>query len=145
MKISFNYLIFICFYFSDNSIQYKLPSSSQVQSSMEAIKATYYHEMKRFLTVPLTFKGCSDKSSKKKLIFENIMSRHTEDIVGCFYASNDLFNRLEHGLEQFKEWIVLGQVDIEELVEKYLLDVADWERNFRILKIRGQDAEKLPQ
>ncbi|CAF4436157.1 unnamed protein product, partial [Adineta steineri] len=32
----------------------------------------------------------------------------------------------------------------EELVEKYLLDVNDWEKNFRILKIRTQDAEKLP-
>jgi dynein heavy chain 2 len=101
--------------------------------------------MKRFLTIPLMFKGCSETSSKKKLIFENILLRHTEDIIDCLYASNELFLRVEHGLEQFKEWTVLGQVDIEELVEKYLMDVADWERNFRILKIRGQDAEKLPK
>jgi dynein heavy chain 2 len=112
---------------------------------MEAIKAIYYHEMKKFLTIPLTFKGCSDSSSKKKLIFETIMLRHSEDIIECFYASNELFNRLEHGLEQFKEWVVLGQVDIEELVERYLIDVLDWEKNFRILKIRGQDVEKLPK
>jgi dynein heavy chain 2 len=111
---------------------------------MEAIKATYYHEMKKFLTIPLTFKGCRDISSKKKLIFENILLRHNDDIIACFYASNELFARLEHGLEQFKEWTVLGQVDIEELNDQYLIDVADWERNFRVLKIRGQDAEKLP-
>ena len=42
---------------SDNSIQYKLPSLSEGQSSIEGIKATYYREMKRFLTIPLTFKG----------------------------------------------------------------------------------------
>ena len=143
MKFIENILFY--FYFRENTLQYKLSSLSQVHSSIEAIKATYYHEMKRFVTLPLTFKGCSDKSSKKKLIFENIMSRHSEDIVGCFASSNDLFLKLEHGLEQFKEWTILGQIDIEELVEKYLLDVSDWERNFRILKIRGQDAEKLPK
>jgi dynein heavy chain 2 len=112
---------------------------------MEAIKATFYHEMKQFLTIPLTFKGCRDTSSSgKKLIFENIMLKHNDDIIKCYYATNELFTRLERGLEQFKEWTVLGQVDVEELVEKYLQDVHDWEINFRALKIRGQDAEKLP-
>ncbi|CAF0769940.1 unnamed protein product [Adineta steineri] len=131
--------------FGDNSIQYKLPNSSETQSSIETIKITYFNEMKIFLTYPLTYNGCRDtSSSKKRLIYENIISRHSKDIVACFLASNELFGRLEHGLEQFKEWIVLGQVDIEELVEKYLLDVNDWEKNFRILKIRTQDAEKLP-
>jgi dynein heavy chain 2 len=103
--------------------------------------------MKKFITIPLTFKGCRDtsSSSKKKLIFETIMFRHNDDIIACYGASNKLFNRLEDGLKQFQEWTVLGQVDIEELVDKYLIDVADWERNFRVLKIRGQDAEKLPK
>ncbi|CAF3644553.1 unnamed protein product [Adineta steineri] len=131
--------------FGEKTIQYKLPSSLQAQSSIEAIKATYYREMKRFLSIPLTFKGCSDVSSSgKHLIFQSIMSLHSDDIIACFYTSNELFLRLEHGLDQFKEWIVLGQVNIEELVEKNLQDVEDWERNFRALKIRGQDAEKLP-
>ncbi len=73
------------------------------------------------------------------------MSRHSDDIVACFYTSNELFAKLERGLDHFKEWVVLGQVDIEELVEKNLQNVEDWERNFRAIKIRGQDAEKLPK
>ncbi|UJR10563.1 hypothetical protein I4U23_014763 [Adineta vaga] len=131
--------------FGEKSIQYKLPSSPKAQTSIEAIKALYYREMKRFLSIPLTFKGCSDVSSAgKQLIFQSIMSLHSDDIVACFYTSNELFIKLEHGLDQFKEWIVLGQVDIDELVEKNLQVVEDWETNFRALKIRGQDAEKLP-
>ena len=131
---------------SEKSIQYKLPSSPKAQSSIEAIKALYYREMKRFLSVPLTFKGCSDVSSSgKQLIFQSIMSLHSEDIVACFYTSNELFAKLERGLDEFKEWVVLGQVDIDELAEKHLHDVEDWERNFRALKIRGQGAEKLPR
>ncbi|CAM4781010.1 unnamed protein product [Rotaria magnacalcarata] len=131
--------------FGETSVQYKLPSSLQAQSSIEAIKATYYHEMKRFLSIPLTFRGCSDTSSSgRHLIFQSIMSLHSDDIVACFYTSNELFSKLERGLDQFKEWTVLGQVNIEELVEKNLQDVEDWESNFRALKIRGQNAEKLP-
>ena len=130
----------------EKSIQYKLPSSPQTQTSLEAIKAVYYRKMKGFLSIPLTFKGCSDTSSTgKHLIFQSIMSIHSDDIVACFYTSNELFARLERGLDQFKEWTVLGQVNIEELLEKNLQDVDDWERNFRELKVRGQDAEKLPK
>ena len=44
-----------------------------------------------------------------------------------------------------KDYVVLGQVDIEDLVEKNLKDVTDWEKNFKALKIRGRDAEKLPK
>ena len=135
------------FHSREKSIQYKLPSSLQAQSSIEAIKATYYREMKRFLSIPLTFKGCSDPTSTsgRHLIFQSIMSLHSEDIVACFYTSNELFTRLERGLDQYKEWVVLGQVNIDELVEKNLQNVDDWERNFRAIKIRGQEAEKLPK
>ncbi len=145
MKIFYR-IFFLNFTFREKSIQYKLPSSLQAQSSIEAIKATYYREMKRFLSIPLTFKGCSDTSSSNKhLIFQSIMSIHSDDIVACFYTTNELFAKLERGLDQYKEWVVLGQVDIEELVEKNLQNVEDWERNFRAIKIRGQDAEKLPR
>ena len=130
---------------SDNVLQYRLANATPAQSSFEAIKAMYYQEMRKFLMTPLTFRGCRDSSSTKKLIFQSILFRHMDDIVQTFQASNELFLRLELGLEQFKEWVILGQVDIEELVEKYLQDVNDWEGNFRTLKMRGQEAEKLPK
>lgn len=145
-NILINPSIIFLFEFSEKSVQYKLPSSLQAQSSIEAIKATYYHEMKRFLSIPLTFKGCSDASSTgRHLIFQSIMSLHSDDIVACYYTSNELFAKLERGLDQFKEWTALGQVDIDQLVEQNLQEVEDWETNFKALKIRGQDAEKLPR
>lgn len=132
--------------FREKSIHYKLPSSLQAQSSLEAIKAVYYREMKRFLAIPLTFRGCADvTSSSKHLIFQSIMVRHSDDIVACFYTSNELFARLERALDQYQEWMVFSQVDIDELLEKNLKEVDDWEKNFRLLKIRGQEAEKLPK
>ena len=47
-------------------------------------------------------------------------------------------------IEQFKYWVVLGYADIEKLTEEYLENVVDWERNFKMIKLKGREAEKLP-
>lgn len=39
----------------------------------------------------------------------------------------------------------MGQVDIEDLVEKNLKNVSDWELNFKMLKNKGREADKLPK
>ncbi len=41
--------------------------------------------------------------------------------------------------------MVLGQVDVDVLVEKHLHSVQDWERNFKALKAKGKEAERLPR
>jgi len=41
--------------------------------------------------------------------------------------------------------VVLGSLDLEEFIEEHLKEQADWEKNFKALKIRGRDAEKLPK
>ena len=45
----------------------------------------------------------------------------------------------------FRDWVVLGSVDIEALVEAHCSTVADWESNIRALKTKGREAEKLPK
>lgn len=49
------------------------------------------------------------------------------------------------GVYVLQEWVVLGQVDLEKLVEKHLDSVQDWERNFKALKARGKESERLPR
>ncbi|MEJ1281076.1 hypothetical protein NN561_012023 [Cricetulus griseus] len=44
-----------------------------------------------------------------------------------------------------QEWVVIGQVDMEALVEKHLFTVHDWEKNFKALKIKGKEVERLPR
>ena len=41
--------------------------------------------------------------------------------------------------------MVLGAVSVEELVEQHCQEVADWEMNFKSLKAKGREAEKLPK
>lgn len=56
-----------------------------------------------------------------------------------------MFNRLQKSSVQFQEWVVLGSVDLDDLVDRHCSVVSDWEKNFRALKARGRDVEKLPK
>ncbi|TPP62130.1 Cytoplasmic dynein 2 heavy chain 1 isoform 1 [Fasciola gigantica] len=47
-------------------------------------------------------------------------------------------------LEPFREWVVLGNLNLDELVDSHCRELIDFERNFKGLKTRGRDAEKLP-
>ena len=44
----------------------------------------------------------------------------------------------------FKDWVVLGTVDADALVETRLTEVVHWEDNFRAVKAKGREVEKLP-
>ena len=45
----------------------------------------------------------------------------------------------------FEDWVALGAVNLDDMVEQNCHDVIDWERNFKALKARGREAEKLPK
>lgn len=40
--------------------------------------------------------------------------------------------------------MVLGQVDMEQLIEEKFSTVSDWESALKMIKTKGRDAEKLP-
>ena len=40
---------------------------------------------------------------------------------------------------------MLGSLDLDKFVSDHLIQLTDWERNFKALKARGRDAEKLPR
>jgi len=44
-----------------------------------------------------------------------------------------------------QEWVVLGSLDLDEFAFQHLKTLPDWERNFKAVKARGRDAEKLPK
>ena len=44
-----------------------------------------------------------------------------------------------------QNWVALGSMDLDEFVDNNLTDLADYEKNMRLVKLRGRDCEKLPQ
>ncbi|XP_053561557.1 cytoplasmic dynein 2 heavy chain 1 [Bombina bombina] len=120
--------------FSKGRLQFKPP--------FEEIRAKYYREMKRFISIPNQFKGLSEPGEEP--IFSVMSERNANGFITVFSKAEDLFRRLFAVMDRFKEWVVFGQVDIDALIDKYLCNVHDWEKNLKALKIRGKEAERLP-
>ncbi|XP_077984893.1 cytoplasmic dynein 2 heavy chain 1-like [Glandiceps talaboti] len=114
----------------------------QFRPPMEEIRAKYFREMKKFICIPNHFKGVGD--SLENLIFPVMIERNAAGFTTVYRKAEDLFTRLEAAKAKFKDWVVLGSLDLDQVVEENLQTVPDWERNFRGLKARGRDAEKLP-
>ncbi|KAG5445317.1 Cytoplasmic dynein 2 heavy chain 1, variant 2 [Clonorchis sinensis] len=119
----------------------------------EEIKAKYYREIRKFICIPNYFRGVSDlpvmardmdNSELPELIFPLILDNQSNGLRVCYRKAEFLFTRLIASLDQFRNWVVLGSVNLDELVDSHCRDLADFERNFRALKTRGRDAEKLP-
>ncbi|PAA68244.1 hypothetical protein BOX15_Mlig013490g1 [Macrostomum lignano] len=108
----------------------------------EEIKAKYYREMKKFVNIPNVFKGVSESS--EGLIYPSIIERNAEAFNNCFVKACFLFKRLEALLTRFKDWVVLGGLDLDAFVEQNCLELAEYEKNVKALKVKGRDAEKLP-
>ncbi|KAK3100036.1 hypothetical protein FSP39_013759 [Pinctada imbricata] len=114
----------------------------QFRPPFEEIQAKYFREMKRFISIPNNFKGVGDDTTN--LIFPAIIDRNAEGFITCYRKADALFKKLDASQTQFREWVVLGSIDLDLFVEENLKDLSDWEKNFKGLKARGRDAEKLP-
>ncbi|XP_019385809.1 PREDICTED: cytoplasmic dynein 2 heavy chain 1 [Crocodylus porosus] len=114
----------------------------QFRPPFEEVRARYYREMKRFISIPNQFRGVSE--TEEESIFAVMTERNASGFLTTFSKAEDLFRRLGEVSNQFKEWVVFGQIDMEILVEKHLSSEQDWEKNFKALKVRGKEAERLP-
>ncbi|XP_076446844.1 LOW QUALITY PROTEIN: cytoplasmic dynein 2 heavy chain 1-like [Babylonia areolata] len=114
----------------------------QFRPPFEEIKAKYFREMKKFISIPNHFKGVSEGGGQA--IFPAIIVRNAEGFIACYQKAAVLFTRLATVLDKFNDWVVLGSLDLDQFVLDNLTTMADWERNFKVLKARGREAEKLP-
>ncbi|XP_025088458.1 cytoplasmic dynein 2 heavy chain 1-like isoform X3 [Pomacea canaliculata] len=114
----------------------------QFKPPFEEIKAKYFREMKKFISIPSHFRGVGE--GVENPIFPAMIDRNAEGFVTCYRKGAVLFKRLAAVVDQFRDWVVLGALDLEQFVAEHLVNLADWERNFRALKARGRDVEKLP-
>ncbi|KAI4889837.1 hypothetical protein NFI96_027314, partial [Prochilodus magdalenae] len=114
----------------------------QFRPAFEEVRAKYYREMKRFISIPNQFKGVSEPGEES--IFSRMIDRNADSFLTVYSKAEQLFSRLLTVQDTFKEWVVLGQVDMEALAEKHLYVAQDWERNFKTLKAKGKESERLP-
>ena len=61
-----------------------------------------------------------------------------------YEKAEQLIDRLCSVDKQFADWLVLAQVDLEDLIEEKFTKANDWETQFKLLKAKGREAEKIP-
>ena len=116
-----------------------LPNShTQLRPPIEEIRARYYRELKRFVTIPETFRGLTDTP-----LFSALLGRAAAGFAVVYRKAEAMFAKLSRSTSIFRDYVVLGMVDVDELVGE-LTEVAEWDHNFRMVKTRGREAEKLP-
>ena len=102
----------------------------------------YFTQLKRFLSIPKNFKGVGE--SQENLIFPIIVERNAHRFGHLFKKAEELFSKLERIKDRFRDWVVLGSFQLEEMIEEHCKTPDDYERNFRNSKAKGQEIGRIP-
>ncbi|RZF43242.1 hypothetical protein LSTR_LSTR016848 [Laodelphax striatellus] len=105
---------------------------------IEDVRMKYYRQLKHFLAIPLSLRGVSDVN-----IFPSIIDNNAHRFVRVFEKAKDLFTRVLAVCDEWQDWVALGSVDWDVLIEHNLLTADDWALNFRASKALGQQIAKL--
>ncbi|KJH46845.1 hypothetical protein DICVIV_07082 [Dictyocaulus viviparus] len=115
----------------------------KLRPPIEEIRSKYYKEMRKLLSIPLKFKGVLEGEQESKF-FSRMLSTNADRFPRVFVKAEQLMQAVERVDEQFADWLILAQVDLEPLIEENLKTAADWEVQLKSLKAKGREAAKLP-
>ncbi|VDN17047.1 unnamed protein product [Gongylonema pulchrum] len=116
----------------------------QLRPPLEEIRARYYRELRKFISIPQKFRGFQD-TDQANSFFAKMIERNASRFSSVFEKAEQLFEKLADIGSEFEDWVVLGQVDLEDLITTHFTRAADWENQIKLLKEKGRDAEKLPR
>ncbi|ESN99131.1 hypothetical protein HELRODRAFT_66985, partial [Helobdella robusta] len=133
--------------FNDNMPEMKVElvfSGQQIayRPSYEEIQAKYFREIRKFCSIPTLFKGVGDGTVET--IFVALTDKNPQVMFRCFHQANRLFKQLLDIKEQYNPWVVLGTMNLEELITSTLHDVDEWEFNFKMIKTKSKEVDQIP-
>ncbi|XP_071452948.1 cytoplasmic dynein 2 heavy chain 1 [Hetaerina americana] len=112
----------------------------QFQPPIEEIRTRYYGQIKRFISIPNTFRGAGGEEH----LFPIMIERNAHCFGKVFEKAELLLSKLEKVKAKFAHWVALGTVDVDRLVRENLLTWQDWDMNFKASKAWEQQIAKLP-
>jgi len=109
--------------------------------TLEDLQVTYFHELRRFVAFPATFSGFGDNAE----LFQKLGDRNGALLRHLYVTSKQLFDQLRDKRDSLKPWIALGNLkSLEEFVESEISTLEEFDNNFKMVKKRVKQAEKLP-
>ncbi|KAH7706719.1 cytoplasmic dynein 2 heavy chain 1, partial [Aphelenchoides avenae] len=141
------------FQWSLESLQSQLPTihtqlvfreqSLQLRPGLEEVRVRYYKELRKLLSIPLRFRGIQ-QVNKGNEFFSAMLGKNASRFHGIYTESEKLFEKVSSVGDQFEDWIVLAQVNIEDLIEEHFKKASDWEAELKTVKAKGREVERLP-
>uniref|UniRef100_A0AC35UGK5 Cytoplasmic dynein 2 heavy chain 1 n=1 Tax=Rhabditophanes sp. KR3021 TaxID=114890 RepID=A0AC35UGK5_9BILA len=122
--------------FRENAVQFLPP--------FEDIKVKYFKELKKFISLPIKFKGVGFDENESSA-FKQIMETNVERFYSLYNKTERLFDKVLDAKKPFEDWTVIGQVDLESLIEEKFVTALDWESQLKLLKSKAREIEKLPE
>ena len=119
----------------------------QLKPTTEEIRSRYYREMKKFLSIPINFKGVNlgDSAKDSGSLFPKILETNGTVLAALYQSAEKVFQKLSKITNVVKDWSLLPlTADLEQVMASQLKEVADWETNFKFVKSKGKDAESIP-
>ncbi|CAM9184751.1 unnamed protein product, partial [Discosporangium mesarthrocarpum] len=112
----------------------------QLKPPLEEIRSSYYREMKKFVGIPSAFEGLGNSQ-----VYRDMAPANSQFLLRVFEKAEGIFHRLAMLQDRYKGWVVLGMVDLDSYVDKHVSSAEGYELNYRILRLRRKEAEKLPE
>ena len=113
----------------------------QFRPALEELRASYYREMRKFIALPSSFQGFGPGAAA---LFAPMTQRNAASLVQVYRKGEILFARLGQLRDKMRPWVALGAVDIDAFVDEHIKTVSDFDSNFRALRERRREADKLP-
>ena len=116
--------------FANKTLDFKPP--------LEQIRQSYYKELKKFVNIPYTFEGFGNHQ-----IYKKMGTRNAKRLVQVYFKAEILFNKLIELLNNYTNWTLLGQVDLDLYLENNVKTSDEYIANFKIMKNKRKEIDKL--
>ena len=137
-----------------------------LRPAMEELRTEFYREIKKFISIPTGFKGLGYFEEKKEKeggrekkgadgplgkhkvlkIFRDMPDNCLSSLQVVYERAAELFTKLEALVGRYKPYVSLGMYEgsLDDLVESSVTEAAHFEANFKAIKAKRKEAEKLP-
>ena len=115
----------------------------EFRPTFEDLKTQYFNEISSFITTPLKFVGVGGQGTKSEM-YKFMPEMNSTFIKTVYSKAEELFGKLDALAEEYVHWTALGNIDLQQHIEKYFTSVQDWVDNLEMMKQKRRELKKLP-